>query len=95
MAKTQSRFVCQECGRVSIRPLGRCPSCGGWDTMVEELITPIQRTTTHTRTASVMSAPLKLDDVSGKFEERWVLGMNEFSRVLGGGIVPGSIVLLG
>jgi DNA repair protein RadA/Sms len=95
MAKTQSRFVCQECGRVSIRPLGRCPSCGGWDTMVEELIAPVQRKTKHTRTDSSMSAPLKLDDVSGEFEDRWVLGMNEFSRVLGGGIVPGSIVLLG
>lgn len=95
MAKTHSQFVCQECGRISIRPLGRCPSCGGWDTMVEEVIAPIQDKRTRVRSASIKSKPIRLDEVTGETEERWRLEMNEFARVLGGGIVPGSIVLLG
>jgi len=95
MAKTHSQFICQDCGRISIRPLGRCPSCGGWDTMIEEVITPIQDKRTKARSALVKSKPLSLDEVSGEMEERWPLEMNEFGRVLGGGIVKGSIVLLG
>ena len=95
MAKLHTQYVCQECGRVSIRPLGRCPSCGGWDTMIEEVIMSPQEKSTKTPFLSTESKPLKLAEISGDLEERWPLEMTEFSRVLGGGIVPGSIVLLG
>jgi len=94
MAKIHTHYVCQDCGRTSIRQLGKCPSCGGWDTMVEE------RMESHAvgkknLFASAGSKPIRLDEVSGEIEERWPLEMSEFARVLGGGIVPGSIVLLG
>ena len=95
MAKLHTQYVCQECGRTSIRPLGRCPSCGGWDTMVEEVIMSPQEKQTKTLFSPTKHKPLKLDEITGESEERWPLDMTEFARVLGGGIVPGSIVLLG
>ena len=95
MAKVHTQYVCQECGRTSIRPLGRCPSCGGWDTMVEEVIMSPQEKKTKTLFSPTKSKPIKLDEITGESEERWPLDMTEFARVLGGGIVPGSIVLLG
>jgi DNA repair protein RadA/Sms len=94
MAKLHTHFVCQECGRTSIRQLGRCPSCGGWDTMVEEIAEPISVKQSNIF-SNVRSKPIKLLEVSSEAEERWTLDMAEFARVLGGGIVPGSIVLLG
>ena len=95
MAKPHTQYVCQECGRASIRPLGRCPSCGGWDTMVEEVIISPQEKQTKKLFFPTKSKPIKLDEITGELEERWPLDMTEFARVLGGGIVPGSIVLLG
>ena len=95
MAKLHTQYVCQECGRTSIRPLGRCPSCEGWDTMVEEVIMSPQEKQTKTLFSQTKSKPIKLDEITGESEERWPLDMTEFARVLGGGIVPGSIVLLG
>jgi len=95
MAKLHTQYVCQECGRASIRPLGRCPSCGGWDTMVEEVIMSQPKKHTKTLFTPTNSKPLKLNEITSDSEERWLLDMIEFPRVLGGGIVPGSIVLLG
>jgi len=95
MAKLHTQYVCQECGRTSIRPLGRCPSCGGWDTMVEEVIMSPKEKQTKTLFSPTKSKPIKLNEITGESEERWPLDMHEFARVLGGGIVPGSIVLLG
>jgi len=95
MAKLHTQYVCQECGRASIRPLGRCPSCGGWDTMVEEVIMSPQEKHTKILFSPTNSKPLMLSEITNDSEERWLLDMTEFPRVLGGGIVPGSIVLLG
>jgi len=95
MAKLHTQYICQECGRASIRQLGRCPSCGGWDTMVEEVIVSSQEKQSKTLFYSTKNKPLKLDEITNESEERWLLSMIEFARVLGGGIVPGSIVLLG
>ena len=94
MTKTHTQFVCQECGRTSARQFGRCPSCGGWDTMVEEMVErqPDQKTDFDFRSRS---KPQKLKDIKNDAQERWTLDMTEFARVLGGGIVPGSIVLIG
>ena len=97
MAKTQVRYVCQECGRVSARQMGRCPQCGKFDTMVEEIIAP-EPSAKHNRTQrglSIQSKPLRLQEIEGGADERMPLSISEFARVLGGGIVPGSIVLVG
>ena len=95
MPKLHTQFVCQECGRTTIRPMGRCPSCGAWDSMVEEVIAPeVDEKHPGGRTA-VSSQPVRLDQVSSENEERWPLSITEFARVLGGGMMPGSIVLLG
>lgn len=96
MVKNTTQYVCQQCGRVSVRLMGRCPSCDSWDSMVEELVTSREDARGGGRPAgSALSAPLPLDQVEGQSEERWPLSMVEFARVLGGGMVPGSIVLLG
>jgi len=97
MAKTWTHFVCQECGRTSPKPLGRCPQCGAWDSMVEEIVqsdkTALSRTSTHG--LGGLSIPKRLSEIEGDRDERLPVPMGEFSRVLGGGLVPGSIVLIG
>lgn len=96
MAKIRTQFVCQECGRTAARPMGRCPQCGAWNSMVEEVVaSPVATTPKTGRSLGGGSAPRRLTEVEGEAEERLPLGMVEFARVLGGGIVPGSIVLIG
>jgi DNA repair protein RadA/Sms len=98
MPKTFTHFVCQQCGRSSPRQLGRCPSCGAWDSMLEEFV-PSAATQVHkavnSATGTNLSLPRLIKDIEGDVEERLVLPVTEFARVLGGGIVPGSIVLIG
>lgn len=95
MAKIKTRFICQECGRSSVRPLGRCPQCGAWNSMVEEIIP--ETPTAHKLATGLtgLSTPRRLSEITGDAEERLSLPIGEFARVLGGGIVPGSIVLIG
>lgn len=96
MTKTQTQFVCQQCGRTSPRSLGRCPQCGAWGTMVEEIVSsPSEPARAAARGLSSRSTPIRLQDISGDAEARMALPIGEFARVLGGGIVPGSIVLVG
>ncbi|MCL4562338.1 MAG: AAA family ATPase, partial [Chloroflexi bacterium] len=99
MPKTLTQFVCQQCGKTSPRPLGRCPQCGAWGSMVEEILVPPAavggRLGDRHGLHAGRSAPVRLDEIEGEVEERLVLPMVEFARVLGGGIVPGSIVLVG
>lgn len=87
-------YVCQECGYESAKWLGRCPSCGGWSTLVEEAEAP---GALGRRLAEVMPASqaVPLTDVALDAEERLKVGLPEVDRVLGGGIVPGSLILLG
>lgn len=96
MAKSYTRYVCQVCGKTSSRPFGRCPSCLSWDSMVEEVVheTP-KKATSRVRGINGSSQARRLVDIQGEKEERVPLKMEEFARVLGGGIVPGSIVLIG
>ncbi len=97
MAKTQTRYVCQQCGRISPREMGRCPSCGSYGTMIEEIV-PTAPSAAASRTRGLSSAhsqPRRLAEIEGNAEDRLPLSMQEFARVLGGGIVPGSIVLVG
>jgi DNA repair protein RadA/Sms len=93
MAKTRTQFVCQQCGSTSPKWMGRCTDCGEWNTLVETVVeskarTPLSR-------AVQRSKPQRLSEVTSDGLERLQLPMPEFSRVLGGGIVPGSLVLVG
>jgi DNA repair protein RadA/Sms len=97
MPKTHTRFVCQACGRVSASYMGKCPQCGEYDTMLEEIVhdEPVSKGATAMRGLSGRSQPRLIAEVSGDEEDRIALPIAEFARVLGGGIVPGSIVLIG
>ena len=98
MAKTQTRYICQNCGRTAPQQLGRCPQCGSWGSMVEEIIAAPARSAsapTAGRGLSTRSQPRPLAAIEGDAEARMPLSIGEFSRVLGGGIVPGSIILVG
>ena len=93
MAKPEVRWVCQQCNWSYARPMGRCPHCGAWDSLVETIITPEPE---RERTAGrVVARPQPLSQVEMGTAERIPVAMREFSRVLGGGLVPGSVVLIG
>lgn len=97
MAKVKTRFVCQNCGRIAPRYLGKCPQCGEFGSMVEQVVErkSTQRASTKTRTGAPVSLPQRLNEVATDGFERLPLPLEEFARVLGGGIVPGSLVLVG
>jgi len=95
MAKTRTIFVCQECGRNSPREMGKCPNCGGWNTFVEEIVSGDPVPSAVQRIVGQRSEPQRLAEIEGDPWERLPLPMEEFSRVLGGGVVPGSIILIG
>lgn len=94
MAKTKYRFVCQSCGYVSAKWLGRCPECGGWDTLVEEAEVSV-KSKSYLPTNNEKLKPRTIASVAQTKIERLATGIREFDRVLGGGVVPGSLVLLG
>ena len=95
MAKTHTRYVCQECGRVAASYMGKCPQCGSFNSMVEEVIHDEPATkSTAVRGLTGRSVPRSIGDISADAEDRINLPIGEFARVLGGGIVPGSIVLV-
>lgn len=94
MAKTKSLYVCSSCGYESVKWYGKCPQCNEWNTMVEE----VQTFSTSKGTAKSKSSyqpALKLSEINDDIEKRMLTGIKEFDRVLGGGIVEGSLVLLG
>ncbi len=98
MPKLYTRYVCQSCGKVSSQAYGRCPGCGAWDSMVEEVVeseNTSAKVTQPVRGLSSASKPTPISQIEGESQERVKLDMEEFARVLGGGIVPGSIVLIG
>ncbi|MGB3699715.1 MAG: DNA repair protein RadA [Anaerolineales bacterium] len=96
MPKLRTQFVCQQCGRRSARDMGRCPQCNSWNSMIEEVVTsPKSKGSTITRGLAGDSTPRRLSEIDDGAEERLLLPIQEFARVLGGGVVPGSIVLVG
>ena len=97
MAKSYSRYVCQQCGRVAASYMGKCPQCGSYNSMVEEIVQEAgpAKSPNASRGLTGRTSPRRIGDVSGDGEERMAVPIGEFSRVLGGGIVPGSIVLVG
>lgn len=96
MTKIKTHYVCQNCGRTSPRALGRCPQCEAWGTMVEEPLPAENQSRKSPRFAGTAAArPRRMDEIEGDAEARLPVPVEEFSRVLGGGIVPGSVVLIG
>jgi len=97
MPKAHTRYVCQNCGRASATYMGRCPQCGEYETMVEEVVhdETVSRGAAAVRGLTGRSQPTSIAAVTGDVEDRIPLPITEFARVLGGGIVPGSIVLVG
>jgi DNA repair protein RadA/Sms len=97
MAKTRTQYVCQECGRRAVKPLGKCPQCGSWNAYVEEVVEePAADKAKAPRGGfGAQSQPRRLDEITHDTEDRLILPIHEFGRVLGGGVVPGSVVLIG
>lgn len=96
MAKTKSVYVCQNCGADSPKWIGRCPSCGEWNSYVEEVVrkeTPAKATFNGLEPSK--SKPVRIEAVETTQEQRMDTFSGEFNRVLGGGLVGGSLVLLG
>lgn len=92
MAKLKTRFICQSCGGEQPRWLGKCPECDAWNALVEEAVGPVPAPTPR---ASRLGRPVSITEVPTDAEERMPTGFPELDRVLGGGIVPGSLVLMG
>ncbi|RPI41491.1 MAG: DNA repair protein RadA, partial [Bacteroidetes bacterium] len=94
MAKSRSVFVCQQCGAESPKWMGRCNSCGEWNSLVEQKVAGTPRHAFYTEDR-IHAVPESLDKILPDKVERIDLGNKEFNRVLGGGLVPGSVVLIG
>ena len=96
MARTRTVWICRNCGAESVKWIGRCPSCGEWNTYQEETITP-STTSRELKLAGDTGKrkPELLSEITGKEKERHKTGMSELDRILGGGLVAGSLVLLG
>ena len=93
MAKIKTSYICSECGFESPKWYGKCPSCGEWNTLHEELNSQ-QTKNSFSNSFSTVNQVLALDDICGENDERIPTKIEEFDRVLGGGIVKGSLVLL-
>ncbi|MRH44806.1 DNA repair protein RadA [Aquibacillus halophilus] len=95
MAKRKTKYTCQECGYESAKWMGKCPGCNNWNTLVEEVVA-IQNPSRHTTTAQTSKAKAeRITAIQSQKEPRITTDMAEFNRVLGGGIVLGSLVLIG
>lgn len=98
MAKSKTAFVCTECGYDSVKWYGKCPSCGQWNTMAEEILKEAKSTNRFANTVSITggraSRPVQLRDVTAGEDVRFTTGIAELDRVLGGGMVKGSLVLV-
>jgi len=95
MAKAKTAFFCRSCGVQSPKWIGKCPSCGEWNTYVEEVIQRSESGISQSFSPKKQSAPTLITDVVFSSENRIDTANNELNRVLGGGLVPGSVVLVG
>lgn len=91
MAKAKTKYICSSCGYESVRWLGKCPECDKWNTFVEEVIENNPRKVTP---SSVKSNIMKINEIDAREEARVKTDIVEFDRVLGGGLIPGSVTLL-
>ena len=96
MSKVKTAFFCQECGYESPKWIGKCMSCGSWNTMVEEISSkPTSAVIAFSKSSNKKSVPKTMSEIVAHDEERYITKDKEFNRVLGGGIVPGSLILFG
>jgi DNA repair protein RadA/Sms len=92
---SQSRYVCQACGDSFLRWEGQCRACGAWNTLVETLVREASSAAHRRSPPASNSAPVPLANLSQADVARIPVGIGELDRVLGGGLVPGSLVLVG
>jgi DNA repair protein RadA/Sms len=98
MAKAKTNFVCSECGAISSKWTGQCTSCHQWNTMVESVVEApgLNRLSQQQHRSLAQTAPvLSLSEIDATDVPRFGTGIEEFDRVLGGGLVPGGVVLIG
>lgn len=95
MAKVKSVYICSECGYESPKWYGKCPSCGEWNTMNEEIRETSKPAVKASASAASYQPPVQVNEISTTDETRYHTGLRELDRVMGGGIVKGSLVLLG
>ncbi|MCA1216144.1 DNA repair protein RadA [Bacillus amyloliquefaciens] len=97
MAKSKTKFICHSCGYESAKWMGKCPGCGAWNTMVEETIkkAPANRRATFSHSVQTVQKPSPITSIETSEEPRVQTKLEEFNRVLGGGVVKGSLVLIG
>ena len=98
MPKSVTKYVCQNCGYTSLRWIGKCPECDSWNSFVEEIVHTDKRKTASKSGSKAdlkMQSLSKVSDIDVKEDTRTTTGIAELDRVLGGGIVAGSVVLVG
>lgn len=92
MSKTRIKYICSNCGYETLRWLGKCPECENWNSFTEEIIETSKRKPTITKSKFELNT---IESISANEEDRIKTGIDEFDRVLGGGLMPGSVILLG
>jgi len=92
MEKTRTVYICQQCGKESLKWMGKCPNCQAWNSFMEQVVAEAPK---HPRPARASIPPKELSKLAVELFERFEVPINEFNRVLGGGIVPGSLILIG
>jgi DNA repair protein RadA/Sms len=92
MSKSRVKYICSNCGYETLRWLGKCPECESWNSFTEEIIETSKRKPTITKSKFELNT---IDTISADEGDRIITGINEFDRVLGGGLMPGSVILLG
>jgi DNA repair protein RadA/Sms len=98
MARAKTHYVCQACGSIQPKWMGRCPDCGEWNTLVETVVEaakPGMASPAARRALLGRNIPQPLNQIVADHYQRTLLPMDEFNRVLGGGLVPGSLILIG
>jgi DNA repair protein RadA/Sms len=95
VARSRTRYVCQSCGDASLRWEGQCRTCGAWNSLVETVVREPSRVAATARRTDAGAGPVPLSRIGEQELPRLLVGIGELDRVLGGGIVPGSLVLVG
>jgi DNA repair protein RadA/Sms len=92
MSKTRIKYICSNCGYETLRWLGKCPECESWNSFTEEIIETSKRKPVISKSKYEVNT---IDTITADEGDRIKTGINEFDRVLGGGLMPGSVILLG
>ena len=96
MAKQKKVYCCSECGAETANWAGKCPSCGAWNTLVEfNLDSPSAKSASYAKSSRLTQKPKRISELDSSAEIRFTTGISELDRVLGGGAVQGSLVLVG